>query len=276
MRLAALLGLFALFAAACSGSTISADTVGEQEVAEVAEESVTEDAEEPADTQAPTSTTAAPVETTTTPPTTQAASNSEAFCTLSVEVDDFVNGFNGFFDPVELEGFAMEYRGLLDEGLATVPDDIATDFGIVRDAQLELFSALEADGYSADALLTQGEAIMEAPDVVAASDALDEYEADVCGIDTDVVTDPDEPDAPTPTLTAEQFEDIRGTAAGRAALIDGLVMSGIDETSAGCFIDNVPAEVFVSLQNGDDLSGLAEFFRVADECGITAEQISGG
>jgi hypothetical protein len=180
-----------------------------------------------------------------------------AWCAAADDLDDLSAGFAEIFfaDPADIEEFMRDALERLDAAAAVAPpeiaDAVATSIGGVR----ALDEAFAAAGY--DPLDTDLAVIGELdPEIAAANDLIDEYNADVCGI----VTTPDG------DLDDLDFDPALGTV--REQAIAEFVALGFTEDEARCIFDSLDFSDPAVL---DDSAALAE---VLTDCGIDFERLA--
>lgn len=220
--------------------------------------------------------------TTVAPTTTAAVVDPAEYCRLSQVSNDLNDTVGDLEDPVVLEEYMTELGSLLDQAVAAAPAEIAAEMVII-DAQFDaLVTTVAENGYEFSALMTAVNET-ESAEADAASDTVDAYDLDVCGISDgsdEAATGEDSAEdegAAGNALTVESFETARSSEATRTVMIDGMIGSrDLTAEQAGCFIDEVSPELFVVLGNDlePETAQLTELFELLDTCSIPLDAMS--
>jgi len=222
----------------------------------------------------------------------------EAYCDLAEQQNTLVDEFDEFTDPEALEGFVAELNQLLDDALEVAPDEVVDDLEIVDGDQGTIAEILEENDWDIAASFEEVEAIGQDDE---ASDRVDEFSAEECGIEIDdddaadaeaevagaatddTTTDEPATDAGDEALAEALLSDpetlagLLATESGRDAFIEGLTESSeLSDEQAGCFVDNADPEFLSNLGSGDPTGADATtLFELADLCDIPAEFLGG-
>ncbi len=222
-------------------------------------------------TEAPTTeapTTEAP--TTEAPTTTEAeglqsasGGNPERFCELSSESDELDAMYpDSFIDPVETEAYLNALIPLLEEGVATAPAEISSDFDTLATAFMTVNDELALVDYNLLLAVEALEPILEDEAVDAAGDRVSAWRDANCdggSADTPIDDETDLEDLDPEELneameeegvSAELLETLLATEAGRQLFIEGMISeSSLTFEQAECFIDSIPIETLASLSS---------------------------
>lgn len=202
---------------------------------------------------------------------------SSSYCSLAAMQDSIDNEFDFLSaTPADVESYFSDNRDALAEATALAPAEIRSDLQTILAAyESQFLPVLSAAGWDIFAAADDLELINENPVFDAASDRIEAYDADVCGI-TDEPDDISTGDDPSAGVGADVLETMLSTEFGRDAFIQGFSESGdITAEQAGCLIDNLDFGLLAALSAGgpdnDALGGMLEAF---DACGIAADQFS--
>ena len=188
-KLASALIATTLLAAAC-GSSEATDIAASAPDASVEEVVTTETPiSETAATDAPSTTTTAAKPAATVG---SAAANSSAdsdYCEMSRILTENEPGLDVYDDPEALQIYMTGLMEDVERMTEVAPPEIQADFALVKDSLVAFEQLLiDADWDFAIAAAGMDELFGDNPELDAASDAMDAYDRDVCGIDNDAGT----------------------------------------------------------------------------------------
>ena len=218
-------------------------------------------------------TTTEPATTTTAAPA--ALPDVDSYCALSSAADRLLDEFEAYDDPVETEVVFTQIQALADQGRDVAPLEIEEEFSIVADAWTDLVLFLQASEWDYGAALEAADSLLSSPEVVAASDAVDAFDAATCPPADDVelslgdepLIDPEDADAMLAILETE---------IGREAFIEGFIEStNLTYEQAGCFLDTAPIESLVTMTSQEaSASDMVAFFDALETCDIPLSALS--
>ncbi|MGH9133917.1 MAG: hypothetical protein ACRDZZ_08285 [Ilumatobacteraceae bacterium] len=193
------------------------------------------------------------------------------FCDLArgvEEGEDLLEGVD-FSDPDAIED---AYRTMIDrinDASDSAPDEIRDDIELVIDRSEAVFEALEDADFN---ILDVDQSVLEDPEAEAASERIDAYLDNECGIttDSDDSDDTDDSDDSGDTGDTGDTGDVEGTI--RDQLLTQFTAMGMTEDQANCLVDNIDfAEVAEG--NVDDPTA---FFELFETCDIDITQLQPG
>ncbi len=232
--------------------------------------------------------------TTTQPATTEAIMSeddrADAYCALAIELDKLEDeiDISDDFGPENSERLAEGWINFLDESSDVVPAEIADEYDQAK-VGLEAFAAaLETTDYDYFAAFGQIDpAIINSEEIDAASDRLDEYEAEVCGITGDYLgpeehssdgssdeTGSDALDSSDVDLIASLLE----TEIGRQLFIEGMMEdTNLTTEQATCFVNTADLTTLLSFSGGTQAenAALVDLFSTLSECDIDISDLDG-
>jgi hypothetical protein len=178
----------------------------------------------PTTTPATTPTTTSTTASTTTPPTTVPEPRFDDWCGLAQAVEAITDGRDDvdFTDPEAVEEYVEPLAALMEQAIPLAPPEIADAVALSAGNTLTLYDALSANGFD---VLTLDLAELGLDDAAAdeASEAIEAYNADACGIPPDADDDGDGDDP----------VDL-GSGSLRDLFVDQLVAAGFTEVEALC------------------------------------------
>ncbi|HEC08871.1 MAG TPA: hypothetical protein ENI86_04770 [Acidimicrobiales bacterium] len=202
------------------------------------------------------------------------------FCTQSREINDLTDEI----DAADLS-FDQQFKRLFDEVMPrmeqaakSAPDEIKSDINTILSGMKDLKKELESVDYDITKL---DPAVLDQPAMDQASDNIDEYMANVCGIDTGSSdgsgsgSGTDSGAAPD-TSEASGSTDSGSTGGSAAAtigeqMVAGLVQTGFTQDEAECII----GELDFSNINPDDVQADPSFiFDALGACDISLERMA--
>lgn len=185
------------------------------------------------------------------------------FCALAQEREDAEDRFQdvNFFIPDELEAALDENSELLAQAVQAAPDEIKADLEIIQ-ADFELFrGAFAAVDYDASQMLDTD--IEEAAGSDAATDRVDEYIREECGIDPDA--NEDEP------TDDDVMEDLQESGNSDEVVRQALLQIGLTDDQATCISQTLSLEELAALADADVSDEVIEIFV---GCGISLEELA--
>ena len=213
-------------------------------------------------------------------PLVDASSGAEPYCELAAEQDardddfDFVGAA-----PQEVEAYFSEGRAALGQAITIAPDQIRADLeaiAVQMDLVMEVFSDNNWDIFAAAADAQE----METSAALAASDRIDVYEEEVCGLSPDESADagPGVDETDPFAANPEAFAALLESEFGRQQMIDSFSEdSTMSVEQATCLIDLLTSDMLFGLAFGEaepSASQLGDLLAVFDECGISPDQFS--
>jgi hypothetical protein len=191
------------------------------------------------------------------------------WCELAVEVEELDAVFGDFdpTDPDAMRNAFAEFGDVLDRAADAAPSEIEDDIEQTVDAFNQLRDALEDVDYNFLEIDPADLEFLDNPDVEAASERVEEFNAEECGIEADDEPDATTADDETDTTTADD-DSALGEGTIREQMIAGFVASGFTEEEAECLIDNV------DLTDPDLASDTAGMLEVFDDCGIDMSRLA--
>ena len=165
----------------------------------------------------------------------------------------------------------LEARDRLSTAIPLAPGEIQGDLGIVLDGFEQMISILESHDWDFLAAADDIEALTELPEQTAASDRIDQWELDNCGIPIDDGGDDGDTLGDNPFADPNVMMALLETESGRELFIDGMTEDGdLTREQAGCLIDTLDLELLFALGQGEEPTGemLPMLFGAFDTCGI--------
>ena len=186
------------------------------------------------------------------------------FCAFAQEREEAENRFSSvnFFIPEELEAALDENADLLEQAIQIAPDEIRADLEIIQ-ADFELFrSAFAAVDYDASQMLDTD--IEEAPGSEEATERVDDYIRDECGIDPDANDDAEPTDD-------DILEDLEESGNSDEVVRQALLQIGLTDDQATCISQTLSLEELAALADADVSDEVIDIFV---GCGISLEELA--
>jgi hypothetical protein len=192
-----------------------------------------------------------------------------AWCELARDIDSDDTLFDSMDinDPDSVENAYQEFVNVFEDAADNAPDEIKADMEIVLERIKTAFEALKDADFN---IVEVDQAVFEDPEADAASDRIDAYNEEVCGIESDAdVTDDTAVTEDTGTDDGATVS-IPGTI--QDMLMSQFVLAGMTEEQATCMVENLDMED-VAANGAADLSMFIELF---ETCGIDPSKLAPG
>jgi len=208
------------------------------------------------------------------------SSGAGPYCELATQQDarddafDFVGA-----TPQEAEAYFVEGRATLERAITIAPDQIRADLEVIA-VQLDLVMVVFAEN-NWDVFAAAADArALEPPAALAASDRIDAFDEEVCGLSPDSFAEagPADDEINPFAENPEAFAAMLESEFGRQQMIDVLSAdSTMNAQQATCLIDRLTSDMLFALAfSGAEPSAsqLGDLIAVFDECGISPDQFS--
>lgn len=200
--------------------------------------------------------------------------SNSAYCILSREAAALeVQMQSAIADPVELESVMEQILELGEQAGQVAPDSLAEPFDAMIDGFEDMVDILESHEWSALAATEELIALNGDPELVAAQEAVEIYDDEVCRIQEETAAGDDPDSAPGGILETEL---------GRAALIEALVEEvGLTADQATCLVDEAPPEFWQSVADAPEFEAavspdiMVGFIAAGEECEVPLGELDG-
>jgi hypothetical protein len=208
----------------------------------------------------------------------------DAYCDLAMAREEFEDevDISNDFSPESAKRLADGLSEFIADAEAVIPAEIAADFELSKTAAVAFAEALEANDYDYfRALGSMDPGIVNDEGTEAASDRIEEFEVDVCGIvpDEELPADSD-PVAVEPGMSDADAELIAGlleTEIGRELFIEGMMEdSTLTVEQATCFVDTADLKTLLTFsQDGSSENDvLVDLLSTLSDCDIDIGDLS--
>ena len=194
------------------------------------------------------------------------------FVERTQDTDELLESITG--DPAELEEAMTELRSRVEALADVAPGEIGDDVKLFTDGILKLVDALDAADYDfldADLAFLEDEQLAQS--ISAATERIDEYSGDRCGIELGVsgdepsTSDQDDEDVGGDDASGDDFSLEGGTI--REQLLEQFVGFGFTQDEANCLVEQI------DVSNVDVLAGdPAEVLAMFEDCDIPLTKLA--
>ncbi len=214
----------------------------------------------------------------------------EAYCNLAVTLDELEDeiDISNDFSPENAKRIADAWAEFIADADDVIPGALAGDYELSKTAVEAFAEALETNDYDYfQAFSAMDPEIVNNESIEAASDRMEAYEEQVCGIvpeeaDGNEVVGGSDPDSGgTTAMSDADVELIAGlleTEIGRQLFIDGLMEdSNLSTEQATCFVDTADLTTLLSFSQGSpsENAALVDLFSTLSDCNIDIEDFNG-
>jgi hypothetical protein len=179
-------------------------------------------------------------------------------------------------DPAEMAAAFAEFEDIMDQAVDAAPDEIEDDVRLVAGAAkgfIEVLSDADFDLFQIDPS-DERVALIDSDEVNAANERIEEYNREVCGIETEgSSSDSDEVLRDGSPVSGNDddggsLSDLPGEGTIEERVIQELIANGMTEEEAQCLTDAL-GSAFTA-----DVDGTEDVFAVFEECGIDMARLA--